>query len=145
MKCLEFLNESNQLLWDRTRFHRGPSFFIFDRMTMKPTPDQNRSKLSSTEPDLDLCQWERLADYATDRSFLNFYLYPGCDQRGSYDLRCYKNNSQKLMTILGVTASLLLIGSALWYRSVELNYPSPILEETMEGENAPTVNSLENN
>ena len=46
------------------------------------------------------------------------------------------------MTILGVTATLLLLGSALWCRSVEGSQSYPILEEAMEVGNAPTLNSL---
>ena len=110
---------------------------------MKHTPYRNISQLSSIDPDLDLYQWQRLADYS-DSSFLNFYLYAGSDRSLVFDVDKKKASSRNIMTILGVTVTLLLLGSALWCRSVELNQSYPILEEAMEVENAPTLNSLFN-
>ncbi len=92
-------------------------------LTMKPTSDGNISQLSSIDLEKEPILWEKLADYS-DSSFSNFYLYfqrsgPGSDQR--------KGSDRKIMTILGVTATLLQLGSALWCRSFELNQSSPIL------------------
>ncbi len=111
---------------------------------MKPIPHAHISQLSSTDPDLDLYQWQRLADYS-DSSFLNFYLYAGSDRSLGADFDTEGTSSgKKIMTILGVTATLLLLGSALWCGSVECNQSYPILEEAMEVENAPAVNSFFN-
>ena len=110
---------------------------------MKPTPHAHISQLSSTDPDLDLYQWQRLADYS-DSSFLNFYLCFRSNQSLVSDFDEKKVSSGNIMTILGVIATLLLLGSALWCRSVEGNQSYLILEEAMEGGNAPTLNSLFN-
>ena len=106
---------------------------------MKPIPYRNISQLSSIDPDLDLYQWQRLADYS-DSSFLNSYLYAGSDR--SFDTEG-ASSGKKTMTILGVTATLLLLGSALWCPG-EFNQSYPILKEAMEVENAPAVNSFFN-
>ncbi len=110
---------------------------------MKPTNNRHISPLSSSEPDLDLYQWQRLADYS-DSSFWNFYFFCRGDQNSRSDFDKKKVFSRNLITILGLIATLLLLGSALWCRSVQLNQPYPILEEPIERENAPTINSLFN-
>ena len=109
---------------------------------MKPTPHAHTSQLSSTDPDIDLYQWQRLADYS-ESSFFNFYLYAGSDRSLGADFDSEGASSRNIMTILGVTVTLLLLSSALWCRS-EFNQSYPILEEAIEVENAPTVNSLFN-
>ena len=108
---------------------------------MKPIPRPSRSQLSSVDPDLDLYQWQKLADYSDSR-FSNFYPYAGSNQSLVSEFDSESPSSRNIMIILGVTATLLLIGSALWCRSVELNQPYPILEEAIEIENAPTVQQL---
>ena len=106
---------------------------------MKPIPHRNISELPSIDPDLEPYQWEKLADYS-DSSFLNFYLYAGSDRSLGSDFDTTKTSSRNIMTILGVAASLVLLGSALWSHSVGCNQSYSILEETIEVENAPAVN-----
>ena len=85
---------------------------------MKPTPARNISKLSYTELELELYQWQRLADYS-DSSSLNFYLSAGRDRSLVSENDAQASSGKKIMTILGVIATLVLCGSALWCRSVE--------------------------
>ena len=110
---------------------------------MKPIPHRNISQLSSIDPDLELYQWQRLADYS-DSSFSNFYLYSRSYQNSVSDFDKKKVFSGNIMTFLGFTATLLLLGSALWCRLSQFSQPYQILEEPMEIENAPTVNSFLN-
>ena len=62
---------------------------------MKPIPTRNISKLSSTEePNIDLYQWQRLADYS-DSSFSNFYLYAGSDRSLGSDFDAKASSGKK--------------------------------------------------
>ena len=85
---------------------------------MKPTPARNISQLSSIDPDIELSPRQRLADYS-DSSSLNFYLSAGRDRSLVFDSDAKASSGKKIMTILGVIATLLLVGSALWCCSVE--------------------------
>ena len=71
--------------------------------TVEGGRQRNISQLSSTEPDLELSPRQRLADYSES-------LVSDFDSEGP-------SSGKKIMTILGVTATLLLLGSALWCRS----------------------------
>ena len=86
--------------------------------TAKVTQRAHLSQLSSTDPDLDLSPRQRLADYS--ESLVS-----------DFESEC-PSSGEKIMTILGVIATLLLLGSALWCRSVEGNQSYLILEEAME-------------
>ncbi len=110
---------------------------------MKPIPHRNISQFSSVDPDLEPYQWAKLADYS-DSSFLNFYFYAKSDRSLLSDFDTGRVASRNTIAILGVTAALFLLGSALWCRSVELHQPYPIFPETMEVGNAAAVNSLFN-
>ena len=88
--------------------------------TMKPIPHQNISQLSSVDPELESYRWEKLADYS-ESNLLNFYLYAGSNRSLASEFDTTNVSRGKSVTILGVVATLLLLGSAFWCRSIELN------------------------
>ncbi len=103
---------------------------------MNPKPNPHLSRLCSTEPDIDLSQWQRLADYLGG----SFSTVSGSEQ----SLRAKKVRQslwQGIMALVGIT-TILLLGSALWYHSHQSYQSSRIIKEQIKIQYAPTFETL---